>query len=131
MDKNDTETAIIAVPFDAVDELESEGLASAWPVFRGAALEAAVTVGVDSAALVTLMQAPDAIRALASWIRRRCRATENVIDISARHGGRRVHLTVDGDLDVAVIAGFLVAALADEPPHSQAESGADSGDGAA
>src|SRR5215831_14179333 len=69
---NDRNSVIVAVPLDAVGELEREGLASPLPVFRGAAIDAVVTVGMDSAALVTLLQAPDSVRAFAAWIRDRC-----------------------------------------------------------
>ena len=109
-----TELAIVAVPPDAVRELEREGLALRLPVLRGAVLDAAVTVGMDSAALVTLLQAPDSIRAFAVWIRDRCARSGNSIELSARRAGRRVRLRVDGDIDVGVVANFLVAAFADD-----------------
>jgi hypothetical protein len=107
------EAVTIAVPFDAVRELEQEGLAFSRFVLRGTALDAVVTVGMDSAALVTLLQAPDSVRAFAGWVRNRCARSGDSIELSARRGGRQVHLTVNGDIDVAVIAEFLIAALAD------------------
>jgi len=116
---NDWRTAIVAVPFDAVDELEREGLAFALPVFRGAAVEAVVTIGMDAAALVTLMQAPDAVRAFASWIRASCRRAGNTLEISVKQGGRRVHLAVDGEIDAGIVADFLTAALAGRPAAPQ------------
>jgi hypothetical protein len=106
--------AIVAVPADAVAELERQGLAFPVPVLRGAALDAVVTVGMDSAALVTLLQAPDSVRAFAKWVRDRCGRSRNSIELVARRGDRRVQLTVDGDIDVSVVAGFLVAAFADQ-----------------
>lgn len=111
--ENMTGTMIVAVPHDAVRELRREMLAMPQPVLRGAALDAVVTVGMDSAALVTLLQTPDSIRAFATWIRDRCVRSHDSIELSARRGGRRVHLTVDGDIDIAVVADFLKAALAD------------------
>ena len=110
---NDQEIAIIAVPFDAVEELEREGLASVLPVSRGAAIEAIVMVGMDSAMLVTLLQTPDSVRAFAAWIRNRCLRASSTIDITVKRGDRRVRLTVDGDIDVRIVADFLAAALAD------------------
>jgi len=107
------ETVIVAVPLDAVREMEREGLALPLPVFRGPVLDAVVTVGMDSAALVTLLQAPDSIRAFAAWVRDRCARSGGSIELSAKRGGRRVHLTVDGDVDIRVVADFLEAALAD------------------
>lgn len=111
------ETVIVAVPLDAVRELEREGLALPLPVFRGTVLDAVVTVGMDSAALVTLLQAPDSVRGFAAWVRDRCRRSGSSIELSAKRGGRRVHLTVDGDIDVRLVADFLVAAFGDHDSH--------------
>jgi len=108
-----TQAAIVAVPFDAVRELERKGLALPQHVLRGTVLDAVVTIGMDSAALVTLLQAPDAIRAFATWVRDRYAGPGDSIEISARRGGRRVHLTVDGDTDIGVVADFLAAAFED------------------
>jgi hypothetical protein len=105
--------AIIAVPFDAVRELESEELAFSVPVFRGAALDVVVSVGMDSAALVTLFQAPDSVRAFAAWIRDRCKRSGDSIEVSAVRGGQRVWLKATGDIDPSVVANFLAAAFAD------------------
>lgn len=115
-----TEAAIVAVPFDAVSELEREGLALPLPVLRGAVFDAVVTVGMDSAALVTLLQAPDSVRAFGAWVRDRCARAGNSIEVSARRGGRRVRLIVDGDIDVAVVADFLVAAFEDHDSQPEA-----------
>jgi hypothetical protein len=108
-----TDTVIVAVPFDTVRELEQQGLALPLLVFRGAALDAAVSVGTDSAALVTLLQAPDSIRAFAAWIRRRCARSGDSIEITATRGGRQLQLKADGNIDVRVVAEFLVTAFAD------------------
>jgi hypothetical protein len=112
------EVMTIAVPVDAVPELECEGLAFALPVSRGAVLDALVTVGMDSAALVTLLQSPDSIRAFATWVRDRCARRGDSIELSARRGDLRVHLTVDGDIDIDLVANFLAAAFADHDPQS-------------
>lgn len=108
---------IIAVPSDAVLDLEGEGLAVALPVLRGAVLDAIVTVGMDAAALVTLLQAPDSIRAFATWVRDRCARRGDSIELSARRGDLRVHLTVDGDIDIDAVTKFLTAAFADHDPQ--------------
>jgi hypothetical protein len=108
-----TETVVVAVPVDAVRELEREGLAFPVPIRRGAILDAVVTVGIDSAALVTLLQAPDSVRAFAAWVRGLCARSNESIELSARRGDRRVHLVVDGDVDVGAVADFLAAAFAD------------------
>jgi hypothetical protein len=108
---SDSQSVIVAVPSDAARELELEGLARTLPVFRGPALDALVTVGMDAAALVTLLQTPDSIRAFAAWIRDRCLRSSDSIELNARSGNRRVHLTVDGDIDIDIVAGFLVAAF--------------------
>ncbi len=107
------EAAIVAVPVDAVGDLERKGLAFPLPVLRGSALDAAVMVGMDSAALVTLLQAPDSIRAFAAWVRDRCARSGDSIEVSARREGRRVRLKVDGAIDVDVVANFLMAAFGD------------------
>jgi hypothetical protein len=108
---------IAAVPLAAVDELEFHGIAAALPVYRGTAMEALVTIGMDSATLVTLLQAPDSIRAFASWIRDRCVRDGTRIEVIAKQGSRRLRLTVDGEVDIGVVADFIAAAFAD--PHSQ------------
>jgi hypothetical protein len=113
-----TAAMIVAVPSDAVRELEREGLAFPLPVFRGAVLDAVATVGMDSAALVTLLQAPDSIRAFAAWIRERCARSSDSIELSAKRGGRRVCLKVEGDINVDLVADFLVAAFADHESQS-------------
>jgi hypothetical protein len=102
---------IVAVPFDAADELMSERLAFPLPVYRGAALDAVVTMGTDAATLVSLLQAPDAVRAFATWLRNRCAHSGDSIELSARSRDRRVHLTVDGRIDPSVIADFLMAVM--------------------
>jgi hypothetical protein len=111
---SEAQVAIAAVPVDAVSELESRGLAFSVPVFRGTALDALVAVGTDAAALVSLLQAPDAIRAFAAWVRGRCERSGDSIELSARSGDRQVHLKVDGSIDVAVVADFIATALKDE-----------------
>ena len=108
---DDRSEARTAVPFDALSELEASGLAIPVRVFRGAALQAVVTVGTDAATLVSLMQAPDAIRAFAGWVRARCQRSGESIELSARSGDRRVHVKIDGRVDTKVIADFLVAAM--------------------
>lgn len=105
---------IVAVPVDSVTELESEGLAFPVSVFRGPALDALVAVGTDAATLVSLLQAPDAIRAFAAWVRGRCERSGDSIELSARSGGRRVYLKVDGRVDIAIVADFIASALKDE-----------------
>ncbi len=106
--------AIISVPSDAVDELELQELAFPLPILRGTVLEAVVTVGMDSAALVTLLQTPDAIRSFATWLRKRCRRAGNSIELTAKRGDKQVKMTVDGDVDVRLVANFLAAAFADD-----------------
>jgi hypothetical protein len=105
------EAVIVAVPSDAVSELEREGLAFSLPVLRGPVLDAVVTVGADAATLVSLLQAPDAVRAFAAWVRAKCARSGDSIELTARSGDRRVHLKVDGRIDAAVVADFLMAAM--------------------
>ena len=105
---------IVAVPGNSVSELESRGLAFPVSVFRGATLDAIVTVGTDAATLVTLLQAPDAIRAFADWIRGRCQRRGDSIELSIQSGGKRLYLKVDSHIDVAAIADFIALALQDE-----------------
>jgi hypothetical protein len=110
----------VAVPFDAVPDLEYQGLAHALPVLRGAAFDAVVTVGTDAATLVSLLQAPDAIRAFAVWVRGRCGRSGERIELSARSGGRDIYLKVDGHIEADVIADFLAAALRDASSKGEA-----------
>jgi hypothetical protein len=82
----------------------------------GGVPDAAVMVGMDAAALVTLLQAPDSIRAFAAWVGGRCAQRGDSIELRARRGDLQIHLTVDGDIDVGVVADFLAAALAGHDP---------------
>ena len=102
---------IVAVPFDTVSELETNGLAFPLRVFRGAVLEAVVTVGTDAATLVSLLQAPEAVRAFAAWVRARCQRSGDMIELKARSGHRQIRLKVDGHMDTRVIVDFLMAAM--------------------
>lgn len=110
---HEAEAIIVAVPADAVGELEREGIAFALPVLRGPVVEAVVMIGSDAASLVTLLQAPSAVRAFAGWLHARWARSGESIDVSARSGDLRVHLKVDGHVDVSVVADFLTAALKD------------------
>ena len=116
-DNYEQQAVIIAVPGDAVTELEAQELAYPLPVLRGSVIDAVVTVGMDSAALVTLLQAPDSIRAFAAWIRGRCTRSGDSIELSAQRGDRRIHLTVDGDIAIDAVADFLAAAFSDTSPQ--------------
>ncbi len=109
---DDQRTAIVAVPADAVSELERDGLADPLPVFRGAVLDAVVAVGTDAAALVTLLQTPDSIRAFATWVRRRSTKSGDSLQLSVKRGNRQVQLTVTGDIDIPAVADFLAMAFA-------------------
>ena len=111
-------TVIVAVPADAVGELESAGLAVPVPVLRGAVLDAVVMVGADAATLVSLLQAPDAVRAFAAWVRGRCARSGDSIELTARSGDRWVHLKVGGQIDVGAVSDFLAAAFADHGPRA-------------
>ena len=104
-------TVIVAVPADAVPELQRDGLAHPLTVFRGAALDAAVTVGTDAAMLVTLLQAPDSIRAFAAWVLSRRARSGTSIEVSVKRGNRRVHLVVGGDVGIQSVADFLTSAF--------------------
>jgi hypothetical protein len=53
---------IVAVPTDAVRELQSRNLAFPLAVPHGTAFDAVATVGADAATLVSLMQAPSTLR---------------------------------------------------------------------
>ena len=76
------------------------------PVMRGAALGSLVTVGTDAATLVSLLQAPDAIKEFALWVRSRSVKNEESIKLSAKSGDRRILLKVDGRIEADVIAEF-------------------------
>jgi hypothetical protein len=112
-DGHDQPTVVAAVPEDAVSELTREGLAEPLPVLRGVILDAVVTVGMDAAAMVTLLQTPDSVRAFAAWVYGWCARSSESIELSVKRGNRRVRLTVDGDIDVGILAEFLTAAFAD------------------
>lgn len=102
---------LIAVPEDAIDELVEAGLVRELPTLRGPVFDAVVTVGMDSAALVTLLQAPDAVRAFAAWLVARVRRRTDSITITANRGGRSLRLEVDGDIPVEAVTDFLLAAF--------------------
>lgn len=108
------QAAILAVPVEMVEELEENGLAFPLPVLRGAAIESVVAVGANAAMLITLLQAPDSVRAFAAWVRQRCMSSGESVELTARRGGRRVHLVVEGDVDLSVVADFLTGAFEDD-----------------
>jgi hypothetical protein len=105
------QSVIVAVPADAALDLEREGLAELLPAFRGPGLEAVVAVGTDASTLITLLQAPDAIKAFAAWIRARCVRSGTSIEITVTRGGRKVRIGADGDIAIESVADFLAAAF--------------------
>jgi len=112
---------LIAVPEDTVDELVSADLVRELPTLRGPVFDAVVTVGMDSAALVTLMQAPDAIRAFATWLTEWVRGKQDGITITANHDGRSLHLEVKGSVPIEAVSDFLTAALGTLPAEPEPE----------
>jgi hypothetical protein len=115
-----TPTVLIAVPEDAVDELVSAGLVRELPTLRGPVFDAVVNVGMDSAALVTLMQAPDAIRAFATWLTEWVRGKKDGITIIANLDGRSLRLEVKGTVPIDAVSDFLTAALGTAPTEPEA-----------
>jgi hypothetical protein len=103
--------AIVSVPEDAVAELEGLDLARPVFAFRGPALDAVVAIGTDAATLVTMLQAPEAIRGFAEWIRARCERTGDEIEVVARRGDVKVRLRVTGEVSPQAIFDFLTEAL--------------------
>jgi len=115
---------VIAVPADVVEDLERKRIAARLPVFRGAALDAVLTIGTDAGVLVTLLQAPDAVQTFSAWIRDLCHRSDDSLVITARLGGRRVSVRTDRGIDPSIVTDFVAAALAAHPPPpSQAEDG--------
>lgn len=106
---------VIAVPDDALDALLGEGLVEEVVILRGPAVEAAITIGVDAAALVTLMQTPSTIRQFAAWLVERAKRRANVICISGQRAGRRVELRVTGEVSVDAVAEFISAVFRELP----------------
>jgi hypothetical protein len=112
---------LVAVPEEVVDELVTAGLAQVIPTIRGPVLDAVATIGSNAAVLITLLQAPDSIRAFAAWTVSWARRRTETIEIRAKRGGRRLELRVDGDVPVEVVAEFLSAvfsASSTDPPQS-------------
>jgi hypothetical protein len=112
-----SESVVVAVPAEVVLELEREGLATRAPVRRGPILDAIVTIGADSATLVTLLQGPDSVRAFARWVHGRCERSDESIDISIRRADQQVHLVVEGNVDVGAVADFLATAFPNPDKH--------------
>ncbi len=115
----DTAFAIlVAVPADAVAELEALGIAFGVPTTRGPVLEAVVQVGVGAATVVSLMQTPSTVREFASWIVGLAMRDGDAILIRGRRGEKTVQLRVTGDVDAGAVARFLRDSLGDDhtPP---------------
>jgi hypothetical protein len=113
---------LVAVPDDAVDELVDAGLAEKVPALRGPVLDAIVNIGVDSSALVTLMQAPDVLRAFAAWVTGRARKQRDGITITGQLNGCefRIEVRYDGSVPdrsapVKAVAELLSAIIRDAP----------------
>jgi|HubBroStandDraft_2_1064218.scaffolds.fasta_scaffold1558348_1 hypothetical protein len=109
-ERPDLQAAVIAVPNDAVYELEQLGLAFS---VRGPALQAAVTIGTDAATLVTLVQAPETIGAFARWVAGRCGRSSDSVELIARRQGKLVRIAVTGDVEPRAIAEFIERAITD------------------
>jgi hypothetical protein len=63
-----------------------------------------------------LLQAPDSIRAFASWLVERCRRKNDRITLTGGRGDRRVRLTIDGDVPIAAVSDFLASAFQEDAP---------------
>jgi hypothetical protein len=115
--------AVIAVPDDAVDELIEDGLVEEMLASRGPIVEAVIEVGVDSAALVTIIQATDSIRRFAAWLIGRARARGDSVIVTGNRSGRQVELRVTGDAPIDAVSNFLSTVfrdrLDDNPTDSQ------------
>jgi hypothetical protein len=109
----DDPTTLVTVPKALADDLVGRGLAARVPNFRGAVLDAVVVIGADAGTVVTLMQAPDAVRRLAAWLRDHVSRNEDTIKVEARRGGRSLTLRVDGSVPIDTITDFIADALAD------------------
>jgi hypothetical protein len=107
--------ALVAVTADMADDLQRTGLAAALPTLRGAAVDAAIMVGTNAATIVTLMQAPDSIRAFAGWLHDRFSRHGDSVKIQGRRHGISVTLQVDGSVPVDTITEFITEVLRDRP----------------
>lgn len=94
---------VIAVPDDDVDELVAAGLVVEIPTLRGPILDAVVTVGTSAATLVTLMQAPDTVRAFAAWLTGRAGQRGDGMTLTGRRGDRTVRMEIDGDVPAEAV----------------------------
>ncbi|HAM21919.1 MAG TPA: hypothetical protein DCQ04_06540 [Actinobacteria bacterium] len=107
---------MIAIPLDSAEELFEACLVSEIPAVRGLALEAVVSVAVNSSVtLVTLMQAPESIRSFSAWVVNRSHRSSETIRISGRRNGRAIDLEVNGDVPIEAVTEFLRAALESGP----------------
>jgi hypothetical protein len=105
-------TSLIAVPDDAVGELVEVRLVSKLPKRRGAAgLNAVLTIGTGSAALVRLTQAPATVYLLGTWVAARARRRAEIITITGNRPSNSVRFQVHGDEPLEVVANYLAAAL--------------------
>jgi hypothetical protein len=109
----DVQATFVAVPKALAEDLIGSGLAARVPVFRGAALDAVIVIGTDAGTVVTLLQAPDAVRRVAGWVREHLSRRGDTIKIEARRGGRTLALRVDGSVPIETITDFIADALAD------------------
>jgi hypothetical protein len=105
----------LRVSEDLLPDLIADDLVQLVPRLRGVGADAIVAIGTNAAAVVTLLQTPDTLRALAAWLRRRAERDMTVIRISARSRSRQLDLDVRGDIEVETVAAFLRDAFS-EPP---------------
>lgn len=113
----DADDALVAVTSDMSDDLQRAGLATPLPRLRSAALDAAITVGNDAAAIVALVQTPQAILTFARWLHDRFSQHGDSIRIQGRRRGITVTLQVDGSVPVETITGFIADVLSDQQVH--------------
>lgn len=117
---DDVTAALVAVTGDMADDLQRTGLAEPLSILRGTVVDAAIMVGTDAATIVTLMQAPDAIRAFAGWLRDRCSRRGDSIKVQGRRHGVTVTLKVDGSVPIERITEFIADVLSDHQSHGSA-----------
>ncbi|HUA27321.1 MAG TPA: hypothetical protein VMC03_00415 [Streptosporangiaceae bacterium] len=120
----DIPAALVAVPKALAQELIGGGLAARVPVLRGAVIDAAVVIGTDAGTVITLTQAPDAIRRLTAWLRDHVSRHEDSIKVEARRGGLTLTLRVDGQVPIDTITDFIADALAAAADSSPEHGGA-------
>lgn len=122
-DEDRAPAVLIAVPDEYVDDLVAAGIVGELPTLRHSAVDAVLTIGTSILTVVTLLRAPAAVQALATWLRDRTSRDGVAIEIRANRRGTKIEVR-GGSIPADALAAFITAAIEDTDASRAAQPGA-------